>query len=280
MNALLKRTITGLIYAVLFIGSICSVHLMKEGAPALNYFFAAFLLVVLIGCTYEFYKMISVQGASPIKWMGYIFSAGVLVLCVLSCSLFTAAILLAAVICVFFPMLLVVQLWRKSEQPIRDVAYTIVPVFYLSIPLCMMFLTQQLVPDGWLYLLLMVAMVWANDVFAYLGGSLYGKHRMWERVSPKKTWEGTITGILCSVIVTSVLGWWLLPMDSMIVWPAVGLVGAVLATLGDLAESMIKRSVGVKDSGNVMPGHGGFLDRFDSLLAVAPFYFIVIFLVV
>lgn len=279
MNALLKRSITGLVYAVVFIGAICSGQ-MVEGLPQLGLCFAAFLMVVLVGCTYELFKMITVQGATPVKWLGYLFAVALMVVGVHTASFdqisFISSIWsLGAMFAFAFPLLLIVQLWRRSEQPIRDVAYTMLPMMYFGVPLSLMFVLQQMSPDGWLMVLLMVVMVWANDVFAYVGGSLFGKHKMWERLSPKKTWEGTVTGVVCSVVVTAVLGNWLLPQSSQLFWPAVGLFGSVLATLGDLVESMIKRSVGVKDSGKVLPGHGGFLDRFDSLLVVAPFYFFV-----
>lgn len=279
MNALLKRSITGLVYAVVFIGAICSGQ-MVEGLPQLGLCFAAFLMVVLVGCTYELFKMITVQGATPVKWLGYLFAVALMLMGVHTASFdhisFISSIWsLGAMFSFAFPLLLIVQLWRKSEQPIRDVAYTMLPMMYFGVPLSLMFVLQQMSPDGWLMVLLMVVMVWTNDVFAYVGGSLFGKHKMWERLSPKKTWEGTVTGVVCSVVVTAVLGNWLLPQSSQLFWPAVGLFGSVLATLGDLVESMIKRSVGVKDSGKVLPGHGGFLDRFDSLLVVAPFYFFV-----
>lgn len=279
MNALLKRSITGLVYAVLFIGAICSGQ-MVEGMPQLGLCFAAFLMVVLVGCTFELFKMISVQGASPVKWLGYLFAIALMMASVCSAgfkqsSFISSFWMLGAMFAMAFPLLLIVQLWRKSEQPIRDVAYTILPMMYFGVPLSLMFALQQISPDGWLMVLLMVVMVWANDVFAYVGGSLFGRHKMWVRLSPKKTWEGTVTGVVCSIVVTALLGNWLLPQASLLFWPVVGLVGSILATLGDLVESMIKRSVGVKDSGNVLPGHGGFLDRFDSLLVVTPFYFFV-----
>lgn len=280
MNALLKRSITGLIYAVLFVGAICSGQLV-EGLPQLGFCFAAFLTVVLVGCTYELFKMISVLGANPMKWMGYLFavvlmSVSVYAVCCNDQFSFISSIwLLGAMFAISFPLLLIVQLWRKSESPICDAVYTMLPMMYFGVPLSLMFVLQQSTPDGWLMVLLMVLMVWTNDSFAYVGGSLFGRHKMWERVSPKKTWEGTVSGVVCTVVMTALLGNWLMPQESLLFWPVVGLLGSVLATLGDLVESMIKRSAGVKDSGNVLPGHGGFLDRFDSLLIVTPFYFFV-----
>ena len=113
--------------------------------------------------------------------------------------------------------------------------------------------------------------IWINDTMAYIMGSLFGKTPL-SRFSPKKTWEGTIGGILLSVAVISWLGT-LIPMAAVLKWNnwmLIALICAVTGTIGDLWESFLKRKAGVKDSGNIMPGHGGFLDRFDSLLFAAP----------
>ena len=173
-----------------------------------------------------------------------------------------------------FPMLFavsaIVQLWQHSEQPFRDAAYTVVPMLYAAIPLALM---------PWLHfnhnaLVMVLIMVWMNDNGAYMGGSVYGKHKMWPRHSPGKTWEGTATGI----VVTLLVAWFVGPLFNAgiarVHWLALGLICSVIDTLGDLVESMLKRSVGMKDSGSIMPGHGGFLDRFDSLLVATPFVFV------
>ena len=124
-------------------------------------------------------------------------------------------------------------------------------------------------------LMMCIIMVWVNDSFAYMGGSLLGKHKMWPKHSPGKTWEGTAIGVAACVAVGIFVG----PLFNAFpyrpigwpVWLMLALVCSIIGTLGDLVESMLKRSVGLKDSGNIMPGHGGFLDRFDSLLMIIPF---------
>ena len=123
-------------------------------------------------------------------------------------------------------------------------------------------------------LMMCIIMVWVNDSFAYMGGSLFGKHKMWPKHSPGKTWEGTAIGVAACVAVGILIG----PMFNALpyhqtswpFWLLLALVCSIIGTLGDLVESMLKRSVGLKDSGNIMPGHGGFLDRFDSLLMIIP----------
>ncbi len=112
---------------------------------------------------------------------------------------------------------------------------------------------------------------------AYFVGSQLGRRKLFERISPKKTWEGTIGGGLCTVLIAWGLSF-LIDDFTVTQWIALGAVAAVFGTLGDLVESMLKRSVGVKDSGNLLPGHGGLLDRFDAFIFALPFYWLTLML--
>lgn len=277
------RTASAVVYALLFLGTLLSGRLL--GNPHLGLvLFGAFLLFVNVGCTFEFFRMVKTQGARPSRVLGYIFSLTAMLLVILipllenpllgfglvfwSFALFPACFALSAI----------VQLWKQSDQPFRDAAYTMVPLLYIGLPLSLML---ALVPDaGARVVLMLVLMVWLNDSGAYIGGSLFGKHKMWERHSPGKTWEGTAFGVLVTVLVAVFVGPWIQPAVAWYHWLALGLICSVIDTLGDLVESMLKRSVGMKDSGNIMPGHGGFLDRFDSLLIIMPFAFAYINLII
>lgn len=115
-------------------------------------------------------------------------------------------------------------------------------------------------------------LIWANDTFAYLAGSLIGKHKLYERISPGKTWEGTIGGGILSVASSFVIFHWF-PEIKLTTWIIVAVIIVVFGTIGDLVESMLKREAGIKDSGKIMPGHGGILDRFDSLIFATPFLY-------
>ena len=126
-----------------------------------------------------------------------------------------------------------------------------------------------------IYLLLMI---WSNDSFAYLVGKNLGKHKLYESVSPKKTMEGFFGGVIFTIITAIVISYYS-DLFSMIEWIILGILVSVLGTIGDLIESKFKRQVGVKDSGNIMPGHGGMLDRLDSLLFVAPFVYLYIYII-
>lgn len=277
------RTASAVVYALLFLGTLLSGRLL--GNPQLGLvLFGAFLLFVNAGCTFEFFRMVKTQGARPSRVLGYIFSLTAMLLVIAiplvdnpllgfglvfwSFALFPACFALSAI----------VQLWKQSDQPFRDAAYSMVPLLYIGLPLSLML---ALVPDaGARVVLMLVLMVWLNDSGAYIGGSLFGKHKMWERHSPGKTWEGTAFGVLVTVLVAVFVGPWIQPAVAWYHWLALGLICSVIDTLGDLVESMLKRSVGMKDSGNIMPGHGGFLDRFDSLLIIMPFAFAYINLII
>ena len=117
-----------------------------------------------------------------------------------------------------------------------------------------------------------IFMIWANDTFAYFAGSLFGKNKIMEKVSPKKTYEGLVGGIIGVSVLAYFMGSLLL-WGTKTDWLAIGLIVSVAGTLGDFIESLFKRDAGVKDSGKIMPGHGGFLDRLDSLIFALPFIF-------
>ena len=138
----------------------------------------------------------------------------------------------------------------------------------------MMYIPLLLAGNKWQpwYFLFYLFIVWANDVFAYLVGVTMGKHRLCERISPKKSWEGFFGGILGAIGVGALGAYFLDGRYE--IWISLAAIIAITGVLGDLVESMFKREAGVKDSGNIMPGHGGVLDRFDALLVSAPFAFI------
>ncbi|KWW31683.1 MAG: CDP-diglyceride synthetase [bacterium P3] len=268
------RTASATVYAVLFVGSICCGRLLHNPTAG-HLVLLAFLMFVAMGCTFEFYRMVRGQGSCPHVWLGYCYVAVTL----LSLGMMSwpspagglwrinwnGLLLLLIVAVLSFVVTAVRQLWSPSDQPFRDIAYTLLPVAYIALPLGLM-----PVLNNENMLLVVVVLVWVCDSFAYMGGSLFGRHTMWQRHSPGKTWEGTAFGVLCCVAAAILAGPLFNSTPRWYDWVVTGLVCGLLGTLGDLVESMLKRSVGVKDSGSVMPGHGGFLDRFDSLLVIVP----------
>lgn len=161
----------------------------------------------------------------------------------------------------------VVELFRKKSNPILNIAISVMGIVYVAMPIVAMSYLEKYNP---FYLLAFFMVIWASDTGAYLTGLCFGKHKMFERVSPKKTWEGLFGGLASAMLVGYLffrLGNSELGLEQ---WIIFSFAVFVSGTLGDLVESLFKRTLGVKDSGSLMPGHGGMLDRFDSSLLAAP----------
>jgi phosphatidate cytidylyltransferase len=193
---------------------------------------------------------------------------------------------------VFIPYLLTVVylfcagLFTRNADPVNDWAYSMMSQMYIALPLsCLNILAFRYGADGVEYNFLLplsiFVFLWMNDTGAYCTGSLLGRHKLFPRVSPGKSWEGSIGGAIIVVLVAVLMSW----VDeshllasfgatetglTLVQWIGLGLVVVVFGTLGDLVESLFKRTLGIKDSGNILPGHGGMLDRFDSSLMAIP----------
>ena len=169
---------------------------------------------------------------------------------------------------------LLVELFRNSKQPLLNISLLVFGWLYVVIPFYVMLLLRGTEDNSiqWMYLVGMFVLIWTNDTFAYLTGRFLGKTKLFERISPKKTWEGTIGGILFSVAAGYLIAFFM--EDDVIFWMVSAVLVSLGAIFGDLFESMLKRNAGIKDSGNIMPGHGGVLDRFDAALFGAPLFFL------
>ncbi len=158
------------------------------------------------------------------------------------------------------------------EQSLRDGALTLFGVLYLGLTLGMLSMTRLLPQGEWLIFFLLLV-TWASDTGAYYVGTLFGRHRLAPTISPKKTVEGLVGGLIGAIIVAYAARWWFLPELSGLDCLILGTLLTLTGLWGDLAESAMKRSVGMKDSGGILPGHGGMLDRLDSLLFTAPVFY-------
>ncbi len=171
-------------------------------------------------------------------------------------------------------ILLAVFVFRQGplEQIPRSVA--VVALSWLYCGLLLASLVGLRLRFGVPWVIMAFVVTWANDTFAYFTGHAFGRHRLYERISPKKTWEGFAGGAVGSLAGALVSRWLLLPALSPAAAVVIGVGAAVLGPLGDLAESMVKRAAGVKDSSRIIPGHGGLLDRIDALLFVGPWIYV------
>lgn len=265
MKNLYTRTITGIIFVAVIIGSMI-LHPLA---------FAAVIFIILIIAFVEFYKLGNYGEIIPQLALGTITGSITFMLLVLA-GMGIIQLKYLAIIPVLLLIPFVAELFRDKPSAFQNIAFTVFPVFYLSIPFAaMVLLMSPLVIAGfpsWHILFSLFIIIWANDTFAYLTGMWLGKHKFFERISPKKTWEGTIGGVIFGLIAGYVMSVFFKEL-TVIQWLAGSLIIIVTGTFGDLAESLLKRNFNVKDSGNFFPGHGGVLDRFDSVLFAAPAVF-------
>lgn len=165
----------------------------------------------------------------------------------------------------------VFALYDRREHPFRNAAWSVMALFYLAMPLAALGAVYANIGASPKLVLTAFIMIWLNDTGAYCVGSTLGRHKMFPRLSPKKSWEGFAGGLaFCLGAGAAAWAWYNFTGWSLPIWLGLGLTVCLFSTWGDLFESMLKRNVGVKDSGNIIPGHGGILDRIDSLLFVAP----------
>jgi len=174
-----------------------------------------------------------------------------------------------------------VSVFYGKEKAIRRIAVDLSGLAFVVIPLGLLnlFLNPLLIPGyhtPWLVLGMFI-ILWTHDTFAYLSGSLFGKHTLYKAISPKKSWEGSIGGFGFAIIAAYIISIFSPELDVW-QWMVIALIITVFGTIGDLAESLLKRKAGVKDSGRLLPGHGGILDRVDSILFVSPIVFVFILL--
>lgn len=169
----------------------------------------------------------------------------------------------------FVPLFFVVEVFRKEPAPLENMAFSSLVMMYVALPLVLLMLIGG--GEGeWepARVLVVIFTVWVNDIFAYLVGCSIGKHKMCPTISPKKSWEGFAGGVIFAVAFAMAAGYMM--EGDVLMWGGLGLVIALAGVVGDLLESKIKRECGVKDSGALIPGHGGVLDRFDALLLAVP----------
>jgi phosphatidate cytidylyltransferase len=247
-------------------------------------------LILLIGIQYEYYLMIRNTGVRPQILPGII--TGITAYAI--STLIASGVIPRKSFLVLIPMMLlimVIELYRKQDKPFDSLAHTLFSVLYSAIPFSMFPFAafsrtglNSILPHNNIIfspgiIIGFFILIWANDTGAYLTGMLFGRHKLMERISPKKTWEGFIGGLIIASVAAWFLSDWLGVVDK-IHWVIISLIISVAGTYGDLVESMLKRSTGVKDSGTIMPGHGGFLDRFDSAILSFPLVYLFISLVV
>ena len=261
MKNLLVRTLTGLIYVVVIV----------VGITVSSYSFLALFSTITALCLWEFYHLLNRQGQVKINPLYHCLGGSVLFV---STYLYAAGFVSPAIFflyLIYIALVLILELYEKQRDPILHSASVFLGQCYIALPLAMLNLLVFRSGEGgenqyyWVFILALFVFIWVNDTGAYLIGSQFGKHRLFERISPKKSWEGFFGGLFFAIVSSLVFARFE-PEIPYYHWAGLAIVIAIFGTWGDLIESLIKRTLGVKDSGKTLPGHGGFLDRFDSLL--------------
>jgi len=180
---------------------------------------------------------------------------------------------------VFMFILPIIELLFARQIHLKNIGYSAAGLLYISLPLGLLVHLRTMGMEeifgveydyGWIIPMVLIGSIWINDTMAYIVGSLIGK-TPFSKISPKKTWEGTVGGAILAIAVVTIVMKLVFPNDEYWPWTILAAIATITGTAGDLFESKLKRLAGVKDSGHIMPGHGGFLDRFDSMLFAIPF---------
>lgn len=267
MSNLLVRTITGIVYA----GAIISCQMLGKISSTL-----LFLFIMIISLN-EFYLIVKNDNTKPHVLLGLLVSIGIffssflffenieLSFLAINCSLLL-------ILCIFCT-----EIFSNRAPNFNNVALTLAGIIYISIPLSLtIFLNHNAINEYDYSLLLGIfILVWLSDTGGYFIGMKFGKHKLYEKISPNKSWEGAYGSLLFSIIGSIILSLYISQLNT-VEWLFMGIIISIASIIGDLVESYLKRSVAIKDSGYILPGHGGILDRIDSLLFVIPTVFIYI----
>ncbi|MEJ1241108.1 phosphatidate cytidylyltransferase [Chryseolinea sp. T2] len=261
-NNLTQRIITGLLGSAAIITGVC----VSEWT-----YCAVFFIIVLFSLL-EFYKLAGLDGLVPQKWFGTLCGVAIFVLSFFiekrEVSYRFYFLIFPIVSCVYM-----IKLYKKFERkPFTNIAFTFLGIVYVAIPFAL--LNVAVFDDNGVYNFEIIFgclfILWASDTGAYFAGTFLGKRKLFERISPKKSWEGFFGGAALALVFAYGMSVYLHTL-TFVQWMVVALIIIIGGTFGDLVESLLKRSIEIKDSGTSIPGHGGFLDRFDGLLISAPF---------
>jgi phosphatidate cytidylyltransferase len=264
------RAITGFFFIIVMLASVLLGH----------YVFGAFYLVLSAFCLWEFYSNIKKSGINPNLQSGLLNGMYIYIVFALITYDNTAAYhKLLFLLPVTLSAIFIQELFKKSNAPFTNIGYSYLGLIFTIIPFTFFHALAYVSGSfNFHFPMAFLLMLWANDTGAYLVGSKFGKTKLFERHSPKKTWEGFIGGILITAGVALIINNYyndLLWQQ----WVTIGILISVFGTTGDLIESMFKRSINIKDSGGILPGHGGLLDRFDGLLIAAPIVYAYLYFV-
>lgn len=260
------RAITGFFFVLVMLASV----LLGE------YTFTVFFVLLSILCLDEFYRLTKTDSVKPQRLSGILL--GLTTFIPIGCYfLFRSELDYLFVAIPFLTTIFLAELYRTGKTPFHNIGYTLLGIVFAVVPFIFFYSMAFLSGDYNFHLPLgFMLLLWASDTGAYLFGVKLGKTKLFERHSPKKTWEGLGGGLFTSLLVAFILSTFYTEIEA-VHWAVISLIIVVFGTFGDLTESMLKRSLNAKDSGSLLPGHGGLLDRFDGLLLAAPLVFVYLY---
>lgn len=233
-------------------------------------YFVVFFVICLLSI-WEFYQLLGLDGNAPLRMWGTFSGMFIFTLTFLVESAIiphnTYFWIFPLLSCIFF-----IKLYKKSDlKPFTNIAFTFLGIIYVAVPFSLLHLSS-FVNGQYSYQIILgsLLLLWASDTGAYFAGTKFGKRKLFERISPKKSWEGFVGGAATSLLMSVALGYFYQDLAAW-EWVCISAIIVVAGTYGDLVESLFKRSISIKDSGSIIPGHGGLLDRFDGLLLSSPF---------
>ena len=237
-----------------------------------GWWFTGFVALYAGVTAWELLRLLGMNDfAHPVMWLGVLVAA----LLVAEGGLPQDPLRLQAFLAVVILIGLVTALFLNRPNAPTDLLLTLGAAIYLGMTLRFLALMRTR-EEGLMWLLVMAITVWVMDSGAYFTGRAIGKHKFWERISPKKTWEGFFGGLIAGAIAAALMVQFLIPGGSWWQGAILGVIVGIVGPLGDLSESLFKRQAGAKDSSNLIPGHGGFFDRIDSFIFVAPVMYLIL----
>jgi phosphatidate cytidylyltransferase len=261
MKEILIRSLTGAVFVTVILGA------LWLGS------WISFVVMGLIGAIglHEFYTLKKNPLSGPTRWLSIILGiSGFIIYMLIDLGeIDTFFIPHAAMLSVL--IIFIVEIYRNKEHPLENTSLSSIGWIYILMPL---FLLAHLAQESFVFALTPLLLTWTNDTFAYLGGRFFGKKSLFPRISPKKTWEGTLVGIVFTAFAGIMIAF--TTDTSTWFWMLASLLVAIASILGDLFESLFKRSLQIKDSGKLLPGHGGILDRMDATFFALPLFYLLL----
>lgn len=261
LNNLQQRTVTALAGVIVIIG--CIVYS--------DWTCLILLLTISTLTQLEFYKLLGLDGNQPLTYYGT-FCGSVMMMLAYLIEMEKVPFENYFIISPLLSMIFFIKLYKKNDlKPFTNIGFTFLGIIYVALPFALI-IVMATRGGNYNYEIVLgsLLLLWASDIGAYFAGTKFGKRKLFERISPKKSWEGAVGGAAFAALIAFVLGQYFTTFEPW-KWYCIGAIIVVVGTYGDLVESLFKRSIAIKDSGSSIPGHGGFLDRFDGLLLSAPF---------